>query len=101
MAKPVLYGADYSVYVRIARLALLEKGVAHELVPVDIFAADGVPSWYLGLHPFGRIPALRESGEKVAAIAPQEGSEATESPIEEKVATTPAPKKKSSPRKKK
>ena len=62
MAKPILYGADYSVYVRIARMALEEKGVAYELVPLDIFAVDGVPAWYLEHHPFGRIPAFEHDG---------------------------------------
>ena len=62
MAKPTLYGADYSVYVRIARMALEEKGVGYELVPLDIFAAEGIPAWYLELHPFGRIPALEHDG---------------------------------------
>lgn len=56
--KPRLFGADYSVYVRVARLALIEKGVDHELVPVDVFLADGLPGWYLDLQPFGRIPAF-------------------------------------------
>ncbi|TPI28400.1 glutathione S-transferase family protein [Mesorhizobium sp. B3-1-6] len=58
MAKPTLYGADYSVYVRIARMALEEKGIGYELVPLDIFAAEGIPAWYLEHHPFGRIPAF-------------------------------------------
>lgn len=62
MARPVLYGADYSVYVRIARLALSEKGIDHDLVPVDVFADDGPPAWYVDLHPFGRIPALEHGG---------------------------------------
>lgn len=62
MAKPILYGADYSVYVRIARMALEEKGVSYELVPLDIFAADGIPAWYLEHHPFGRIPAFEYDG---------------------------------------
>ncbi|BCM19888.1 glutathione S-transferase family protein [Mesorhizobium sp. J8] len=62
MAKPVLYGADYSVYVRIARMALEEKGIGYELVPLDIFAAEGVPAWYLEHHPFGRIPAFEHDG---------------------------------------
>jgi len=35
--RPVLFGAPYSVYVRAARLALDEKGVDYQLVPVDIF----------------------------------------------------------------
>jgi glutathione S-transferase len=55
---PRLYGANYSVYVRIARLALHEKGVTHDLMPVDIFAADGIPAAYLDRHPFGKIPAF-------------------------------------------
>ncbi|MDX8497221.1 glutathione S-transferase family protein [Mesorhizobium sp. VK4C] len=62
MSKPILYGADYSVYVRIARMTLEEKGVDYELVPLDIFAAEGVPAWYLEHHPFGRIPAFEHDG---------------------------------------
>ncbi|MBZ9818093.1 glutathione S-transferase family protein [Mesorhizobium sp. CA4] len=62
MAKPTLYGADYSVYVRIARMTLEEKGVGYELVPLDIFAAEGIPAWYLDHHPFSRIPAFEHAG---------------------------------------
>ena len=58
MSRPRLYGQAYSVYVRTARLALTEKGVDHELVPVDVFAAGGPPAEYLARHPFGRIPAF-------------------------------------------
>jgi glutathione S-transferase len=31
-------------------------------VPVDIFAADGIPAWYFEHHPFGRIPAFEHDG---------------------------------------
>jgi glutathione S-transferase len=62
MSKPVVYGADYSVYVRIVRLVLAEKGIDYELVPVDIFAADGISGWYFDHHPFGRIPAFEHDG---------------------------------------
>lgn len=62
MGKPVVYGADYSVYVRIVRLVLEEKGVGYELVPVDVFAADGIPGWYFEHQPFGRIPAFEHDG---------------------------------------
>lgn len=58
-ARPQLHGAGYSVYVRIARLALLEKGIAHDHHEIDIFADGGPPADYLMLHPFGRIPAFR------------------------------------------
>ena len=62
MSDPVLFGADYSVYTRIARLALQEKGVAYRLEPVDIFAPEGVPPGYLERHPFGKIPAFEHDG---------------------------------------
>ena len=62
MARPVLYGASYSVYVRAARLALVEKGVAHDLVEVDVFAPGGPPAEHLARHPFGKIPAFEHDG---------------------------------------
>ena len=67
-----LFGAAYSVYVRIARLALQEKGVPYRLVEVDIFAESGPPADHLERHPFGRIPAFEHDGFKLfetAAIA--------------------------------
>lgn len=57
-----LYGAAYSVYVRIARLALIEKGVDHDLVEVDVFGPGGPPADHLARHPFGRIPAFDHDG---------------------------------------
>lgn len=62
MAKPTLYGADYSVYVRIVRMALREKRVDHDLVPVDVFTEGGPPDWYRDHNPFGRIPAFEHDG---------------------------------------
>ncbi|MER9606582.1 glutathione S-transferase family protein [Mesorhizobium sp. M0243] len=62
MGKPIVYGVEYSVYVRIVRLVLAEKGIDYELVPVDVFATDGIPAWYFEHHPFGRIPAFEHDG---------------------------------------
>ena len=56
----VLHGYHYSVYNRIARLALAEKGVAYERVEVNPFAEP--PTEYLALHPFGRVPTLVHDG---------------------------------------
>jgi glutathione S-transferase len=53
----VLHGFRYSVYVRVARIALAEKGLAYEHVEVDPFAPD-MPTEYLDLHPFRRVPTL-------------------------------------------
>ncbi len=53
----VLHGYRYSVYLRIVRLALAEKGVGYDRVEVNPFAPE-VPAGYLALHPFGRVPTL-------------------------------------------
>jgi glutathione S-transferase len=57
-----VYGLERSVYTRIARLALEEKGVPYTLCEVEIFGADGVPTEHLVHHPFGRIPVLEQGG---------------------------------------
>ena len=50
MTRPILYGADYSVYVRIARMALEEKGIDYELVPLDIITTRASPTASRSLH---------------------------------------------------
>ncbi len=62
MGDPVLHGLSRSVYTRIARLALEEKGVRYTLEEVEIFGPDGVPKEHLARQPFGRIPALTHDG---------------------------------------
>lgn len=54
-----LFGLQRSVYTRIARLALHEKGVDHVLEEVEIFGPGGVPPEHRLRHPFGRIPVLQ------------------------------------------
>lgn len=51
-----LHGYRYSVYNRIARLALLSKRVEHGTVEVNPF--EQLPEGWLKLHPFGRVPVL-------------------------------------------
>src|SRR5260370_12951838 len=60
--RPIVFGAPYSVYVRAVRLALEEKGIAYELVPVDIFAPSGPPADHMERHAFGKIPAFEHEG---------------------------------------
>lgn len=57
----VLHGFRYSVYARIARLALAEKGLESTWVEVDPFAEDLDPG-FLSLQPFGRVPVLVHDG---------------------------------------
>jgi glutathione S-transferase len=58
MADIKLLGLRISVYTRIARIALEEKGVDYELEEVDIFADAGPPADYLALNPFATIPCM-------------------------------------------
>ena len=57
----VVHGYRYSVYVRIARMALNEKGVEYRHAEVNPFA-DDVPEEYLAMHPFRRVPTLVHDG---------------------------------------
>ena len=61
-ALPILHGLTRSVYTRIARLALEEKGVGYALEEVDIFGAADVPEEHRRRHPFGRIPTFMHEG---------------------------------------
>lgn len=54
----LLHGYRFSVYARIARLTLLEKGVAFAWREVDPFAP--LPADHP--HPFGRVPVLEHDG---------------------------------------
>lgn len=62
MARVTLYGAGYSVYTRIARLAMKEAGLAYHLEELDIFDKEALPAAYLERHPFSKIPALEHEG---------------------------------------
>jgi glutathione S-transferase len=64
----VLHGYHYSVYQRVVRLTLAEKGLAYERVEVNPFAPD-LPAAYLALHPFGRVPVLVHDGFAVYETA--------------------------------
>jgi glutathione S-transferase len=56
MARPIVYGAAMSPYVWSVRLALAEKGVAHEFVSVG--PSEFRSEAHLARHPFGKIPAF-------------------------------------------
>jgi glutathione S-transferase len=58
-SKTLLFGLERSVYTRIARLVLEEKGVPYLTQEVEIFGPDGVPLDHLQRHPFGRVPVLQ------------------------------------------
>jgi glutathione S-transferase len=58
----VLYGPDYSVYARVSRLALEEKGVSYDQRPVDIFSGECREPPHLARQPWGKVPAFEHDG---------------------------------------
>jgi glutathione S-transferase len=58
LSNVTLYGLPRSVYTRIVRLTLEEKGVSYQLEEVEIFGSHGVPDEHFKRHPFGKIPVL-------------------------------------------
>src|SRR5258707_6041688 len=60
MTRPIVYGPAGSTYVWSTRLALAEKGVAHELVEVAVGEHRQEP--HLSRHPFAKVPAFEHDG---------------------------------------
>lgn len=60
--KPVLFGPSYSVYVRIAKITLLEKGVDFDQVAFDVFDHNDWPADWPQRQPFGLVPAFEHDG---------------------------------------
>lgn len=60
--KPILFGPSYSVYVRIAKIALAEKGVDHDQVAFDVFDHNDWPADWPQRQPFGQVPAFEHDG---------------------------------------
>jgi glutathione S-transferase len=58
----IVYGPAFSTYVRTARLALEEKGVAYELRHVDFASGEIKQPAHLARHPFGYVPAFEHDG---------------------------------------
>jgi glutathione S-transferase len=60
--KPVLFGPSYSVYVRIVKIVLAEKGVDYDQVEFDVFDHNDWPADWPQRQPFGLVPALEHDG---------------------------------------
>lgn len=56
-----LFNYPYSVYGRIVRIVLAEKGIRYETREINPFAPE-VSKEYLDIHPFSRVPAIRHDG---------------------------------------
>src|SRR5689334_23110351 len=57
-----LYHAPQSTNSRKVRIALIEKGLEFERVPIDLGKKEQKTPEYLKIHPFGQVPALDDEG---------------------------------------
>ena len=62
MANPVIYGPQFSTFVRSVRMALGEKGADHDIVEVNILEGAHKRPEHLARHPFGKVPAFEHDG---------------------------------------
>jgi glutathione S-transferase len=60
MGRPIVYGMALSSYVWSTRMALAEKGVAHEWVEVPF--GDHREEPHMTRHPFAKVPAFEHDG---------------------------------------
>ena len=60
--KPILFGPAYSVYVRIVKIVLAEKGVDYDRVEFDVFDHNDWPTDWPQRQPFGLVPAFEHDG---------------------------------------
>lgn len=57
-----LYHSPASTNSRKVRIALIEKGLEFERVPIDLAKKEQKTPEYLKIHPFGQVPALDDEG---------------------------------------
>jgi glutathione S-transferase len=62
MTTPVIYGPDYSTYVRTVRLTFEEKPAEYRLEPVHFLGGEAQQPSHLRRHPFGKVPAFEHDG---------------------------------------
>src|SRR5204863_4873998 len=61
-AMPVIYGADYSTYVRTVRLTFEEKPAEYRLEHVHFLGGEAQRPSHLRRQPFGKVPAFEHDG---------------------------------------
>jgi len=62
MAAPIIYGPQFSTYVRTVRLTLEEKPASYELIDVAMMQGAHKQAEFLARNPFGKVPAFTHDG---------------------------------------
>src|SRR6185295_6637409 len=67
---PIVYGTEFSTYVRSVRMAFEEKGAAYELHDVSVLKGEQKQAAHLARNPFGTVPAFAHDGLEVYETSP-------------------------------
>jgi glutathione S-transferase len=62
MTTPIVYGTEFSTYVRTARMTFEEKPAQYQLVDVSLIRGEHKQSAHLQRNPFGTVPAFAHDG---------------------------------------
>ncbi|HMG56984.1 MAG TPA: glutathione S-transferase N-terminal domain-containing protein, partial [Kofleriaceae bacterium] len=67
---PIVYGTEFSTYVRSVRMAFEEKGAAYELHDVSVLRGEHKQANHLTRNPFGTVPAFEHDGLELYETSP-------------------------------
>src|SRR5689334_23094292 len=67
---PIVYGTEFSTYVRSVRMAFEEKGAAYQLQDVSVLKGEQKQAAHLARNPFGTVPAFEHDGLQVYETSP-------------------------------
>lgn len=67
---PIVYGPEFSTYVRSVRMAYEEKGAAYQLHDVSVLQGEHKQSPHLARNPFGTVPAFEHDGLQLYETSP-------------------------------
>ena len=67
---PIIYGTEFSTYVRSVRIAFAEKGAEYKLHDVSVLRGEHRQSSHLVRNPFGTVPAFEHDGLELYETSP-------------------------------
>jgi glutathione S-transferase len=70
MATPIIYGTEFSTYVRTVRMAFEEKPAQYELRDVSVIRGEQKQPAHIARNPFGTVPAFEHNGLKLYETSP-------------------------------
>ena len=67
---PIVFGTEFSTYVRTVRMAFEEKGAAYKLEDVSVIKGEQKQQPHLTRNPFGTVPAFAHDGLELYETSP-------------------------------